>query len=1019
MLHMIEPHTRTKIGMPLRVNSMSLNLNERNSTATVVLDDLEGIKDKELHTQWFYDDSEPGAQIVWREKSVTVDKHTKTPTMQLEHIINVLKDTVLFEEVKPSDITGHEGDTKCSAKKAIKYILSRQPQKDWKLDAFDPAYETEDYEQEYSFQGTETLYDALESVCATLEDCWWTLDTHKYPFVIDIWKNEADEDATTQLRAGRNLRTISVTQDKSGMFTRFYPIGYEDLHYTSSTDGAHYREKNVSKYGLIEKTATDESLTTNSELRNWAKTQLSRHAMPIVTIEVEGLELSQATGESLDRIHLGELCEVILHDDGERYVQRVIEMRYQDKISQPEVVKITMSNKREDVKHQRGITGIVSNDQKVATKSARVQARKSKENKTLILNTVKEVRITGPTNNEYTLQYLLVSGNKDKAADWKSGGNFSRAVASWSVDRKNGYITVTAHPQEQSKEVDARMLEPTWSSTPGPYPSSNSNTVTIRSLADDSKSIVLYMSRGVWSKGKRKIYVGHTDSSEANRVAYIEVDASISGPTWARDPAIDITGNSNTATVSSMTGQSIDIPLLLQRGPWSGGKRYIYLHYRDSSSTNRIARIDVDARLSGPDWTRGPSADITGNTNTATVSCLTGQSIEIPLLLQRTNWNAGKRYVYLHYSDSSDANRVARVDIDASLSGPSWARGPAADITGNTNTATVSSATGQSIDIPLLLQRTPWSSGKRFVYLHYSDSSDANRLARVDIDASLSGPSWARGPAADITGNTNTATVSSATGQSIDIPLLLQRTQWNSGKRFVYLHYSDSSDANRLARVDIDASLSEPSWARGPAADITGNTNSVTVSSATGQSKTISLLLERGEWDEDTQDHRPVYLCKDSSSASNRLAKIDIDASSRMNSARNHVSVTGPSWDHTPGGSHINNSNEATFSTDAPNPASGTSASLALYMDQDNWSSGSKTVYVSHTNSSTDNMVAKLSISIPSITVNTQISTYGDTYPSSVDGGDISKSGIVAGKYMTMIVACGGKKQTIRFRVVA
>ena len=48
-----------------------------------------------------------------------------------------------------------------------------------------------------------------------------------------------------------------------------------------------------------------------------------------------------------------------------------------------------------------------------------------------------------------------------------------------------------------------------------------------------------------------------------------------------------------------------------------------------------------------------------------------------------------------------------------------------------------------------------------------------------------------------------------------------------------------------------------------------------------------------------------------------------------------------------------------------------------------------------------------------------QISTYGDSYPTSINGGNISKSGITAGKYMTMTISTGGKSTTVRFHVVA
>jgi hypothetical protein len=73
--------------------------------------------------------------------------------------------------------------------------------------------------------------------------------------------------------------------------------------------------------------------------------------MPAVTVEVEGLELADATGESLDRIRLGRLCRIPLTEFGTTIEERVTELNYQDKVHQPEVVTVKLSNQAEDVTH--------------------------------------------------------------------------------------------------------------------------------------------------------------------------------------------------------------------------------------------------------------------------------------------------------------------------------------------------------------------------------------------------------------------------------------------------------------------------------------------------------------------------------------------------------------------------------------------------------------------------------------------------------------------------------------------
>ena len=443
MIYMINPHTIDRIGVPMQLAGMSLQLRERGSTATMVLDEKVDVTVRDITKMWFYDDSTPGRGMVWRAKSISEAHDTKTPTVQLEHVINTLKDTILFHEVKPSTITGSDSATVVSAKAAIKYILDQQPEehKDWKLGDF----EVDDSEQGYSFEG-ETLYDAISTVCSTLEDVWWEYSTNVYPYKLHIRKKSAV--TGTMLRANRNIRTISKTTDKSGIYTRFWPVGKDDIHLTDSKsyNNDYILSDNAAAYGVIDHTETDTSKEKPSQLAAWARARLRAHSKPVVTIVVEGLELSRATGEPMDKINLGRMCEIVLKETGKVFNERIIEISYNDKINSPESVRITLSNKQDDV------TKILAEEIKKYNKSSRVNARQTSETKEILYNTVKSVRVTGPTNNKYTLQFMLV-----KDTDWQSGGNFSRAVTSWNVSATGGTITVTAKPQEQSKAITVRQ----------------------------------------------------------------------------------------------------------------------------------------------------------------------------------------------------------------------------------------------------------------------------------------------------------------------------------------------------------------------------------------------------------------------------------------------------------------------------------------------------------------------------------------------------------------------------------
>ena len=346
--HSLTPMAR----VPLE--GMSLKLTERDATAAITPAVMTGITDG----VWLKDDTEPGAGIVWRVRSIQQAYATNTPTVQLEHAVSTLRDAILFGEIKPENISG--GST-CTAKQAVEYILARSA--DWTLGQFDYA----SVSMPYKFDG-DTLYDALEKVTETLADPWWSYDFSVYPFKLNITQKPAG--VACELRPGRNLNAISRTVDRAGMYTRFYPIGKEDLHVPGD-----YISRNENLYGAIAHVETDQSLETVAELTAWANEKLDRHAEPRVTISADGTELADATGEPLDRLTLGRLCRIPLNEFSTVIEERIVELNYRDKVHAPEVVTVTMANTREDV------TRIIADSIKQAARGGggRAGARQQKE----------------------------------------------------------------------------------------------------------------------------------------------------------------------------------------------------------------------------------------------------------------------------------------------------------------------------------------------------------------------------------------------------------------------------------------------------------------------------------------------------------------------------------------------------------------------------------------------------------------------------------------------------------------
>ena len=336
------------------IETMSLQLKERESSATVTPADMTGIQ----LNSWLKDETEPGKGIVWRVRSISAAYANQTQTVQLEHLIATLKDVLLFGEHKAAQITGNAKATTCTAKQAVQYILKKQG--DWTLGAFDF-----NVTNPYKFDG-DSLFEALETVTNSLPDAWWSYDFSTYPFRLNITK--APENVGSEMRAGRNLKTITRTVDKTGMYTRFYPIGANDLHLDEE-----YVEKNTAAYGVISKVETDGSIDSQAELRRWANERLADHAEPTVTIDVEGVELAKDTGVSLDSVALGRKCRIPLPEYGTTILERIVTLNYPDKIHQPKVFKATLANNKTD------ITKIIAEALKKGGRGGRAAAKREKQ----------------------------------------------------------------------------------------------------------------------------------------------------------------------------------------------------------------------------------------------------------------------------------------------------------------------------------------------------------------------------------------------------------------------------------------------------------------------------------------------------------------------------------------------------------------------------------------------------------------------------------------------------------------
>ena len=430
--------------------SMSLSLEERTSTASMTL----GPEAPEISVgDWMLDDTEPGKGIVWRAKTVSTDVGTRTRTVQLEHVIQALRDLVLFGEIKPENISG--GET-CTTREAAAYIL--RGQSEWRLG--DVAVSRS---APYNFNG-DSLYSALETVTGSVEDLQWEYDLSSMPFTLHLRKYPAG--FQSEMRMRRNISKMRIQIDRTRMYTRLYPIGENNLHISGD-----YVSRNENIWGTISKVLTDQTKGTEEELRTWATQNLKRHCEPLVTVTITGLDLSRATGEPLDRIVVGRRCRVPIPKYGITMTERVTKMTWADKIRKPEEIGVTLANLMEDV-----ASIINQRNESTASSSAsgRRGAKKNEEDHAWFVDTTDHVAMVaeavagpGASKDWSRVAEVLVDGQGIHQRVTETEGNIvkyearleinEKAITQEVKDRSNADTTLSGRITTEAGRITAEV----------------------------------------------------------------------------------------------------------------------------------------------------------------------------------------------------------------------------------------------------------------------------------------------------------------------------------------------------------------------------------------------------------------------------------------------------------------------------------------------------------------------------------------------------------------------------------
>lgn len=163
-------------------------------------------------------------------------------------------------------------------------------------------------------------------------------DTHGLPWRVNVVSVETT--ASCEGRLSRNLESVSVSISDDEFCTRIYCKSLPAPHYI---DGP-----TVGVWGIITKTITAGEGVTAESLKSYIVRYLEDHKNPRNSIEINGVDLATATGESFDSFRIGRLFRLTLPDYGVKMEERILVRSITDVYGDPRGVRLTLASNIRD-----------------------------------------------------------------------------------------------------------------------------------------------------------------------------------------------------------------------------------------------------------------------------------------------------------------------------------------------------------------------------------------------------------------------------------------------------------------------------------------------------------------------------------------------------------------------------------------------------------------------------------------------------------------------------------------------
>lgn len=296
----------------------------------------------------------PEGSLGYFRVSAVAQRVGDTQEVDLEHTVATLDDDIT---AKDQTITGNMTTI-------LRTILDMQTVKNWTLG------DVECKKGGLSLTvDQDTLRDAVVSTVKLVDDYGLFFEQNG-----DKWKLHVRKLATSptfECRLLRNAASVEIKIDDQELCTRVVD---------DALPGGEMRV-DVTEWGVVTRTLTIPAGANQAEAVRYAEAYLKEHKEPNVSIVIEGIALSELTGEPLDKFTLGAMGRTVLPDWDIVQDKRLIHMDWANMLTAPRKVHLTLS------KPERRIEEVVAKNRSGSGGAAK-KANEAEKNIAIVGDTI-------------------------------------------------------------------------------------------------------------------------------------------------------------------------------------------------------------------------------------------------------------------------------------------------------------------------------------------------------------------------------------------------------------------------------------------------------------------------------------------------------------------------------------------------------------------------------------------------------------------------------------------------------